>query len=159
MKAFTLIEIIMVIAIIGILAVISMPAFVSSHDALKVKSAYRQLMQDIRYVQQLSIARQQKHGIYFIGTGNSYFAYRQATGNTVIDPATRKQLSVFFGVVGQPATIMISSSYGVPGGVEFDSLGAPYSTGAATSSGGTVTLTYRGIPETITIGANTGRIQ
>src|SRR3989338_5085533 len=91
-KAFTLIEVIMVIIIIGILAAAVMPAFIASHDDLKIEAAHRQLMQEIRYAQQLAISRQVTHGVSFNPSTESYFVYRQDTSNIVKDPLTQKPL-------------------------------------------------------------------
>jgi prepilin-type N-terminal cleavage/methylation domain-containing protein len=158
-KAFTLTESVIVILIVAILAAVSMPAFMSSYNTLKIETAYKQLLQSVKYSRQLAISRQLRHGLYVIGTGNSYFIYSQTTATTVKDPATQKPLSVFFGVVGQPGTIMITTSGGVPSGVEFDSLGRPYVTGSVVSTTMTITLTYSGITKTVTVEANSGRVQ
>jgi len=158
-KAFTLIETVIVILIVAILAAVSMPAFVNSYNTLKIETAYRQLLQNVKYARQLAISRQQRHGLYVIGTGNSYFVYSQTTSTTVKDPATQKPLSVFFGVVGQPGTISVSTSNGVPSGVEFDSLGRPYETGSVISTTNTITLSYSGITKTVTVEANSGMVQ
>lgn len=158
-KAFTIIETVMVIVIVAILSAAATPAFVSSYNTLKIESAYKQLLQNVKYARQLAISLQQRHGLYVTGTGNSYFVYRQTTSTTVKDPATQKSLSISFGTSGQPGTIAITTSNGIPSGVEFDSLGVPYVTGSVVSTTNTITLTYSGIIKTVTIEANTGRIQ
>jgi len=159
-KAFTITESVIVILIVAILAAVSMPAFVNSYNTIKIETAYKQLLQNVKYARQLAVSRQQRHGLFVRGTGDGYFVYNQTPSNIVKDPATQKSLLVVFGVVGQPSTIMISYN-GAPGqgGVEFDSLGRPYVTGSVISTTITITLTYSGMAKTVTVEADTGRVQ
>ncbi len=152
-RAFTVIETIIVIVIVAILAATAIPAFVSSHNTLKIESAYKQLMQDIRYTRQLAIASQVTHGISFNPSLDSYFLYRQDTSNVIKDPATQKPFSVTYASGPFSGVNLVSTTFTVPetDTLEFNSLGAP-------SGGGTVTLNFNGITKTITVEANTGRI-
>lgn len=152
-KGYTVIEIIMVIVIIGILAALAAPAFIVSFDNLKIEGAYRQLMQDTRYAQQLAITRQTVHGVSFDPANESYFVYRQAAANIVKDPATQKPFAVTyasgkFSGINLTATTFTAPSQDV---IEFNSLGAP-------SCGGAVTISYSGITKTVSVEPNTGRV-
>ena len=153
-KAFTLIESVMVIVIIGILTAVVMPAFVNSYNTLKIEGAYKQLMQDIRYTKQLAISRQTTHGISFNPSQDSYFLYRQTTSNTVNDPSTQKPFNVTYTSGKFSGVNLVSTTFTSPAQdtLEFNSLGAP-------SSAGVITLNYNSITKTITVEANTGRIQ
>ena len=68
-KGFTLLELMIVIAIIGILISVTTPNFSSSKDHFKLHTTARKCIVDIRYAQQLSIDRKEKHGVYFSSTG------------------------------------------------------------------------------------------
>ena len=153
-KGYTIIEFIVIIVIIGFFAAIMLPAFANSYDTLKIECAYRQMMQDIRYAQQLAIARQVMHGVSFDPASEAYFVYRQPASNIVKDPATQKPLSVTYASGKFSGINLVSTTFIVPAlnRLEFNSIGAP-------SEGGTTTLNYRGITKTIQVEANTGRIQ
>ena len=153
-RAFTTIEFIMVVVIIGFFAAIMLPAFANSYDTLKIEGAYRQLMQDIRYAQQLAIARQVTHGVSFDPASEAYFVYRQSTSYIVKDPATQRPLSVTYASGKFSGINLVSATFVVPAvnRLEFNSIGAP-------SQGGAITFNYRGITKTIQVEANTGMIQ
>jgi Tfp pilus assembly protein FimT len=162
-KAYTTIELLMVMVIIGFFASVVLPAFSGSYATLKIEGAYKQMMQDIRYAQQLAISRQVTHGVSFNPINDAYFVYRQTTSNIVKDPATQKSLSVTYASGIFSGIDLVSTTFVFPSNrLEFNSLGEP-------SSGGTITLNYGGtqgcggpsggITRTITVEANTGRLQ
>ena len=151
-KGFTTIEFLIVVAIVGFLAAILMPVFTSSYDNLKIEGAYKQLMQDIRYAQQLAISHQVTHGVSFDVNNEAYFVYRQNTSSIVKDPSTQKKLSVSFAAGKFQCINLVGTTFVFPSDVlEFNAIGAP-------SSGGAITLNYNGITKTVTIEANTGRV-
>lgn len=150
-KGYTAIEFIMVIAVIGFFAAIALPAFVISYNTLKLEGAYRQLRQDIRYAQQLAIARQVTHGVSFDPSAEAYFVYRQSTSNIVKDPAAQKPLSITY-ATGKFSGVNLVSTTFTNNRLEFDSLGRP-------SQGGTVGLAYGTLSKTISVEANTGITQ
>jgi len=154
MKSFTLVELVIVIAVIGILTAVLAPAFSSVYDNIKMEGAYRQLMQDIRYVQYLAVARQVPHGISFNPYANSYFAYRQTTSNTIKDPATQKQYIVSYSTGKFSGIDLVSTTFVLPlaDTLEFTSSGAP-------AGSGSITIVYKGITKIISVEANTGRVQ
>lgn len=164
-KGYTIIELLMVMVIIGFFAAIVLPAFSTSYDTLKVESAYRQLMQDIRYAQQLAVSRHVTHGLSFNPSNETYFIYRQSTSNIVKDPLTQKPFIVTYTSGRFSGINLVSTTFLLPwlNRLEFNSLGAP-------SNGGTVVINYRGMPlscggisggitKTVTVEANTGRLQ
>lgn len=141
-RAFTTIEFIMVMVIIGFFASIVLPAFSTAYDTFKIEGAYRQLMQDLRYAQQLAISQQVRHGISVDPDTESYCIYRRNPSTnaleTVKDPATQKLLTVSY-LTGKFAGIeLVSTTYNFPTErIEFNSLGEPL-------SGGRITLNYGG---------------
>lgn len=158
MKSFTLIELILVIVIIGVLAAVSLPAFNSAYNNIKIEGVYRQLMQDIKYARQLAITRQTAHGISFAESGDSYWLYRLNVSGmpmfaSVKDPATQKPLSVTYvsGIFSGARFTTGFQPVPYPGRLEFNSVGAPAIAGA-------VSISYNGVTKTITVEENTGRV-
>ncbi|MDD5730025.1 MAG: MerR family transcriptional regulator, partial [Candidatus Omnitrophica bacterium] len=73
-RAFTLIELVMVMVILGILAVLSVPR-IESFNSIKLKAAAIKTGSDIRYVQQFSVSRHASSRITFnIEPANYYLA-------------------------------------------------------------------------------------
>jgi len=146
MKAYTLTELVIVVVIAGILAAVVIPMFNSAHDRIKIEAAYRQLMQDIRYVQQVAVARQVSHGISFDTVRESYFAYRQDISNIIKDPATYKPYTVTYASGKFSGIDLVSAVV-----IEFNSIGAPLLAGS-------VTISYKGVTKTVSVEENTGRV-
>ena len=68
-NGFTLLELMIVVAIIGILAAVTVPRYGSLKDHMNLRSAAKKCLLDIRYAQQLSIDTKDKHGVFFTDTG------------------------------------------------------------------------------------------
>lgn len=77
-KGFTLIEMMIVVAIIGILALVISPNFNSSREQFTLYTTARSCVSDLRYTQQLSMDTKVQHGMYF--TQNGY----QIIGSEVV---------------------------------------------------------------------------
>jgi len=152
-KAFTLIELIMVITVVGIISAVIFPAFINSYNNIKLESAYKQLRQDIKYAQQLAINLEIAHGILFNPEQESYSVYRQITSNIVRDPATQKPLTVYYTSGIFSGVDLVSTTFTVPdtNRLEFDSFGAP-------QGGGIIILSYDGVEKNITVEEKTGRV-
>lgn len=69
---FTLIELLIVIVIIGILILISVPALRAYRPNLQLSGSTRELITDLRYVQQLAVTEQIDHGIRFFVDEDKY---------------------------------------------------------------------------------------
>ncbi|MCD6270221.1 prepilin-type N-terminal cleavage/methylation domain-containing protein [bacterium] len=85
-KSFTLIEILVVVAIIAIIAGISFLAIVKIQPSLYLKSAVREIVNDMRWAQQSSITQQLNFGILFSTTSQSYKIVKYVT------PTSTKEL-------------------------------------------------------------------
>ena len=72
LKGFTLLEVLIVIAILGIMASISFAFFKTFSPALKLSSSTRDLATDLRYTQQLAVTEQVNYGVSFSLTTNEY---------------------------------------------------------------------------------------
>lgn len=71
-KAFTLLELLIVIAIVGILTLISIPAFRNFQTNFKLSSVSREMITNVRYIQQLAITEQIEYCIIFFTTEKKY---------------------------------------------------------------------------------------
>ena len=72
MKSFTLIELLIIIAIFGILALISTPVFRNYQPGLQLSVVVRDLVTDLRYSQQMAVTEQVEHGVRFSTSTDEY---------------------------------------------------------------------------------------
>ena len=152
-SGFSLIETVMVIVIVGILAGLAIPRFDSFFN-IKLDGAVKKLVLDIRYIQQLAVARHENYAITFNTGNNTYRGYRVLDNSPVKDPFTQAYLDpwINFNTDAQYSGITIfSADFGGLSTVIFDWQGAP-------SSAGSVELRCRGNSRVISLTANTARI-
>lgn len=109
-KGFTLLELMIAIAIIGILAAVTYPKFNSTKTMYHLHTSSKRCMMDMRYAQQLSIDTKDKHGVYFSPT--SYQIRNTASGDTIKTVSFKNGVTyasdslesnaVIFGIDGTP---------------------------------------------------------
>ena len=87
-KGELLINLLVTLAIIGILAAISMPLFKNYQPSIKLSAATKDLISDLRYIQQQTITEQKIHFIQFSTSTDSYDLLK-------FDAATSTLKSVF----------------------------------------------------------------
>lgn len=99
MKAFTISETLIVMAIIAILSVISFPFFNSAKDQLSVQRSASQLAQDIRFTMEKAISIEKydcssgsetyQYGVYFdTNDPDSYIIFADCNNNSEFDSST-----------------------------------------------------------------------
>ncbi len=159
LKAFTLIEIVMVIVILGVLALLAAPRFADFYF-IKLRSAAVKVVSDIRYTQQYALANHDDYKIIFNTTNNTYDCQLVSDSSYIKDPFTQGNLSVNFNTDVQYKGIKINSAtFGSGSTLRFNWQGIPQdSTGAALTSAGTVNLTYQSRSITISVGPQTGLV-
>jgi Tfp pilus assembly protein FimT len=72
MKAFTILELILIIAILGIMVSVSLFAILNLIPSLKIDSASRDLITDLRYAQELALSQQIDYSVYFMTSTQEY---------------------------------------------------------------------------------------
>ncbi|NTW06903.1 MAG: prepilin-type N-terminal cleavage/methylation domain-containing protein [Syntrophaceae bacterium] len=146
-KGFSLVELIIVIAIIGIVLAIASPSFYKYRQNTNLKEATRELAGDITLYRQTAIAQNVRYRIVFNQLTNSYTIQIESPANsgTYVDVLTKSPASV-------------SSSVIIMGGANFPSFtgGVAYITiqPRGTMSAGTVWLQHTGRLSTSTITTN-----
>ncbi len=75
-KGFTLIETLVVVVIISVALSVGVSGFWAYRDQFEVSGEINELVSDLRYAKQMSIAEQIHHGIRFDFSNNSYKVIR-----------------------------------------------------------------------------------
>lgn len=143
-KGFTLIELMCLIAVLAILTFIAIPDIIGTIDKWILDSTARQIVEDIRWTQNLAITECSSYN-FDINTSNRTYRIRSA----IIGNPTIKTVEF------NPCIISISSNFKNQDNyrrLSFSSTGIPSQTGS-------IVLTSRkGNQVTITVAVGTGRV-
>jgi len=160
-KGFTLIELVLVIAVIFIVAIIALPRIVSIND-FRQAAATDKVRQDLSYARDYAVNNNCRSRVLYNTANDSYTVTSDLSGSwqDIADPATHT--SPFTVTLNQGAFIDVEITgvnFDGQVTVEFDSLGRPYSYDGSSStllsSDGSVTLTGS---DTVTVTRDMGRI-
>ena len=137
-RAFTLIEILVVVVILGIAAAIVVPAIGSRND-LKATSAARMMMADLIYAQNRSISQQKPHYVRFNAGAETYEIFEQMSPSTVYikHPVEASNFIVTVGPSGPKPirdVLIDTASFDGKTILMFDELGTPFAYDAGTNS-------------------------
>ena len=118
-KGFSLIELIIVIAIIGIVLAIASPSFYKYRQNTNLKEATRELAGDISLYRQTAIAQNVRYRINFNPSGNIYDSYTiqvesPANSGTYVDVSTKSPTSVSSSIIIMGDASSPSFTGGVP---------------------------------------------
>ena len=86
-NGFTLTEVLIVIAIIGIISVATIPAIRFYQPNIQLSGAARELVTDLRYIQQITVTEQVEHCIQFFPLEKKYQII-QCQGSEVLEEKT-----------------------------------------------------------------------
>src|SRR6185436_3256235 len=82
---YSVIEMLVVIAIIGIISLVSIPQFMAFQRSNQLKSSMRQMTADLRLARQQAIALRTQTRVRFQTGARQYFVERLVTGTTWTD--------------------------------------------------------------------------
>ncbi len=152
---FTVIELILVIVVIGILGTLALRPLLSDQDSIKIDAEAQRLLTDVRYVQALSMFRNERYRLNFSNSG----AY------AILTPAGGA--FNYFATGGTSVTLESGTTLSKNGSnyLIFDGRGIPYTSSSASGSGSAlgssyvITLTNSSGSETVSVSAETGEAQ
>jgi prepilin-type N-terminal cleavage/methylation domain-containing protein len=136
---FTLIEILAVVVVIGIASAIILPQM-NSRDDQRAASAARELMADLLYAQNRSIAYQTRHYVQFNTATNSWQVMVDSSGSpgpVITHPVNGTPYVVNVGTGTMAKVSLNSVNFDGNTTISFDAIGVPYSW---SSTGGNVPL-------------------
>jgi type II secretory pathway pseudopilin PulG len=116
MRGYSLAEALIVMAIIGLISLVSIPNFISMYRSMKIKTAVRQLANDLRGARQEAVSRYRPVMVSFGTTAADRYSYWIYLWNPSTTPPQWEQRKagqlepetslanrrVFFGVIGFP---------------------------------------------------------
>ena len=147
---FTLLEVMIVVALLGIVLAIAVPSINSTLDEMKLDSAAQEIVTAIHYAQSLAIKEGVAYGVEFFPGTDSFRCYQKATDLTIYNPLDKKPYVVDFAGEGHLQGVGLSTTFG-NNEVEFNSLGE-------SSVGGSIILGYAGFQKTINVSAVIGKV-
>ena len=150
-SGFTLVELMIVVALLGIVLAIAVPSINSTLDEMKLDSAAQEIVTATHYVQSLAIKEGVEHGVQFLLLTDTFKCYRNVAGNIILNPINKKLFVVDFAAEGHLQGIDLVSTSLTGNRLEFSNLGEP-------SESGSILLGYAGFQKTITVSALLGKV-
>lgn len=147
-KAFTLVELIAVIAILGILAIAGGGAVLSSINSLRARAAAARLSSDIRLMQRTAMASGLRTWVLFNTGANNYSLYLEnpaspgkAGRQAFTHPFSQDNGAIQFGSGPFVNVSLTNVNVNSTSEIEFDNFGMPFDgSGNALTSSGQITL-------------------
>ena len=143
-RAFTLLELILVLAIITVLAAIAVPRYTAAQQNFRADAAARRLVADLGLARSRARSQSNSQTVVFNLASSQY----QMPGVADLkDPA--KTYTVLLGAAPYQARL-VSVDFGGTSQVTFDGYGMP-------NCGGTVVISAGGVQRTVVLDANSGK--
>ena len=152
-RAFTLVELLIVVLILSIVAASAVPALSEAFVDLKLRSAARRLMANLNYARNLAITEGAPCGLAFTGQGYSVVkftdtaALHSASNPVITHPMTRQPWTV--SLASDRTTVQ--ATFAGDTVFYYDATGAP-------SAAGQIVLRQGGLVVSILLEASTGRV-
>ena len=143
-KAFTLVELLMVVVIVSIVGAIALPRYGNAVAQYRLDAAAKRIVADIDYARALAMSTSQSRSIIF---SPAYQTYSIANVTSLDNRSTTYTVNLN----AEPyKSSLVSATFGGSSTITFDPYGTP-------SSGGTVVVRTPTTQKTITIDATTGK--
>ena len=140
-RGFSMLELLLVVAILGIVAAIAVPRFTNANAQRDLDNAARQLVVDLRWTSQMAANSVDTVKVVFVNTAPFGYRVVQGTAETVIKPT-----------YSFPTTVLFPSAVST---ISFDVFGKP--TGSADVS--IILQNTAGQSRTVNIDYLTGRVR
>ena len=112
-KGFSMLELLLVVAILGIAAAIAVPRFTNANAQRDLDNAARQLVVDLRWTSQMAANSVDTVKVVFVNTAPFGYRVVQGTAETVIKPTYSFPATVLF---PSPVSAITYDVYGKPTG-------------------------------------------
>ena len=143
-RAFSLVELLVVMAVIGIMLAIAVPRYAVSATRYRLDAAARRIVSDLSLAQSRARATSKSQPVLFSVAAGTY----QMTGMAALD---RSSGDYAVTLAGDPYRVtLVSADFGGQASVTFDGYGSP-------TRGGTIVIQAGGAQRTITVDASTGK--
>jgi|SRR3989344_1601244 len=109
---FSLIQLLIVVAIIAVMAVITIPALRHYEPSIKLKAESRQLVSDLRYAQQLTVTEQKTHYVEIDLIGKRYLVVKQENPSSPLKTVGLTEGINWQSVTGFDNNRVVFNSYG-----------------------------------------------
>jgi type II secretion system protein H len=93
-RGFTLIEMVIVLAIVGIISLISIPVYRQIRPNISLDSETRELASNLRYAQQLAVTEQDNYAVIFNIATNNYQIKNLETEEVVKNSTVESQILI-----------------------------------------------------------------
>lgn len=153
-RAFTLVEVLIVVVIVSTLAVAALPAVSTTLNSMKASALAREIATDMRYAQTLALNTRVRHRVSFWTDDQAYAVERENSSSWGLctHPVTKKPWQVKLGAESRYAGLTLKDSeFGSSDCLYYDKFGAP-------EAGGFVTFTLGGVIHTINVAPLSGKI-
>ena len=142
--AFSLLELLLAMAVIGIMLAIAVPRYAVSATRYHLDAAARRIVSDLSLAQSRARATSKSQPVLFSVAAGTY----QITGMATLD---RKPGDYAVALAGDPYRVtLVSADFGGQASITFDGYGSP-------TRGGTIVIQAGGDQRTITVDAATGK--
>lgn len=146
-RAFTLLELVLVLSIIGVLSAIAVPKFQRSLAKQRADAAANRIAADLRYARKLAMQQSSRQGVIF-ARSPGHDSYGMAGVSGLENPASAYRVSLS----DEPYNAsFLSVSFGGTLTISFDGYGVP-------DNGGSVVVQAGEFTRTVSVDAVTGEV-
>lgn len=111
-EGFTMIELLIALAVLSIVTVISLPVYRQIKPTLDLNTETRDIASDLRYAQQLSVTEQINHNVVFNSVLNSYEIINSQTSSVIKSKNINSNISIssISGLASSTATFNVTGA-------------------------------------------------